>query len=214
MRWLGLVLGAAFALPVAAEELVIAAKEKGGAPEEMTVATRAFGRIAAFPLPPKFVAVTERESYGTYLMEFVPEGETVDDWSQMITLTAAEGVMPDLGNPLEMGFRIGEGFQAACPETFWGSDEGVQPVPGAEAAHLLAFSCGDGGNGQSETVLVLLAASGDDLYTLQWAERGPTSDAPLTPEPSLWQVRGVTVLGLRLCPVREGEEPPYPSCVE
>lgn len=200
MWWVGFLMAATLALPVAAEE--------------MTATTQAYGRIVSFPLPAGFAAATEREANGSYILEFLPEGETVDDWSQMITLSAARGVAQEVGTPLEMGLRIGDGFQAACPTTFWGSDEGVQPVDGAEAAHLLAFSCGDAGSGQSETALILVALSGEDVFTLQWAARGPAVDEPLRPEPGLWQVRGVPVLGLRLCPVKLGEAPPYPSCLD
>ena len=200
MRWIGLFLAAFSVLPASAEEI--------------TAATRAYERIVAFPMPTDFVAVHEAEQDGSYLLELVPSGETVQDWSQMITLSAAEGLAHQIGDPLDMASMIGGGFRDACPETFWGSDEGAQDVEGAEAAHLVAFSCGDSGGGQAEIALILVALSGADLFTLQWAERGPASAAQVLPEMAAWRSRGEALLRMRLCPVLAGEEPPYPSCVE
>lgn len=200
MRFLAVLVGLLGAVPAVADEI--------------TAATRAYGRIVAFPMPADFVAVYEAEEDGSYLLELVPSGEGVEDWSQMITLSAAEGLAPRIGDPLDMASMIGGGFRDACPETFWGSDEGAQEVDGADAAHLVAFSCGDSGGGQAETALILVALSGDDLFTLQWAARGPRSSTQVLPDMGDWRPRGEALLRLRLCPVIEGEEPPYPSCVE
>lgn len=200
MRWFGLVLAVICALPAAADE--------------MTAATRAYGRIVAFPLSAGFVAVHESERDGQYLLELLPSGETVEDWSQMITLSAAEGLAQRGADPFEMASMIGDGFRAACPDTFWGSDEGAQAVDGADGAHLVAFSCGDSGGGQAEIALILVATSGPDLFTLQWAERGPASDRQVLPDMGTWRARGEALLRLRLCPVVAGEDPPYPSCIE
>lgn len=200
MRFLAVLLGMLGAVPAVADEI--------------TATTRAYGRIVAFPMPADFVAVYEAEQDGSYLLELVPTGEGVEDWSQMITLSAAEGLAAQIGDPLQMASMIGGGFRDACPKTFWGSDEGAQQVDGADAAHLVAFSCGDSGAGQAEVALILVAVSGADLFTLQWATRGPGSTAQVLPDMGEWRARGEALLRLRLCPVVAGEEPPYPSCVE
>lgn len=183
------------------------------AAEEVRAATRAYGQIATFPLADGFVAVHEQEQRGRYLLEFVPEGEAAEDWTQMITLSAAEGLARQVKDPLDMASMIGAGFRDACPDTFWGSDEGVQEVAGADAAHLVAFSCGDYG-GRAETALILVAVAGADVLTLQWAERGPAAGGPVLPDPALWGPRGEALLALRLCPAVEGKEAPYPSCLD
>ena len=196
---MGLVLAAGLALPAMAQE--------------MTATTRAYGRVVAFPLAEGFVGAYENEADGSYLLEFVPQGESVEDWSQMITLSAAEGLARNLPAPLDVASTIGAGFREACPETFWGSDEGAQEVAGAEAAHLVMFSCGDAG-GYSESALILVAVAGADVFTLQWAARGEAAAGQTLPSMAEWRPRGEALLSLRLCPVVEGEEAPYPSCLE
>ena len=196
---LGVMLVAGLALPAAAPDV--------------TATTRAYGRVAAFPLAEGFVGAYEREQDGSYLLEFVPEGESVQDWSQMITLSAAKDLARDMPNPLDAGSAIGAGFRETCPDTFRGSDEGAQDVAGADAAHLVLFSCGDAG-GYAESALILVAVSGTDVFTLQWAVRGEASDGPIEPAIEEWAPRGAALLSLRLCPVVEGEAPPYPSCLE
>lgn len=137
----------------------------------------------------------------------MPEGESVEGWSEMITLSGAKGLAVQMPAPLDVAAAIGAGFRESCPESYRGSDEGVQQVAGGDAAHLVLFSCGAAG-AETESALILVVISGEDVFTLQWAERGAT----VPPDPDIWLPRFDTVLSLRLCPVVEGEEPPYPSC--
>lgn len=196
---IGVMLAAGMALPAMAQEI--------------TATTRAYGRVVAFPLAEGFIGAYENEKDGSYLLELVPDGETVEDWSQMITLSAAEGLARSLPDPVDVAMTIGAGFREACPDTFLGSDEGAQSVTGANAAHLVLFSCGDAG-GYAETALILVAVAGADVFTLQWAARTPAAAGPATPDLADWRPRAERLLAMRLCPVVEGEAPPYPSCVE
>lgn len=199
MRWIGACLAAGLAVPAAAEGI--------------TSVARVYDRVVVFPLAPGFAGAFEDEQAGRYLLEFVPEGESVEDWSQMITLSGNSGLATDMPDPLQTASAIAAGFRDACPDSYQGSDEGAQEVAGAEAAHLVMFSCGDLG-GYAERALILVAVSGADVFTLQWAERGPVEATTAQPDPALWLPRGEALLSLRLCPVVEGEEPPYPSCIE
>jgi len=175
----------------------------------MTAAMPVYSRILAFPVPTDFEPAFDNENDGSFIMEFVPSGETVEDWSQMITVTGAQGAAA-AGDPLDYGTTIGQGFQAACPDSFRAWDEGVIEVKGAESAQLFAFACGDVG-GYSERAVILVAFGAEDVYTLQWAARG---DAVAQPEADteVWQPRAQNLIGLRLCEVIEGEAAPYPSC--
>lgn len=184
-----------------------------GVAEEITSVTRVYDRVVAFPLAEGFVGAFEEEEAGRYLLEFVPVGESVEDWSQMITLSGNAGLATEMPDPLQTASAIGAGFRDACPDSYQGSDEGAQDVIGAEAAHLVMFSCGDLG-GYSERALILVAVSGADVFTLQWAQRGGVELAPTQPDQALWLPRVAALQALRLCPALEGEEPPYPSCIE
>ncbi len=175
--------------------------------QEVTATARVYDRIAAFALPEGFVGAYENEEGGSYLLEFVPEGESVEGWREMITLSGAKGLAVQMPAPLDVAAAIGAGFRESCPESYRGSDEGAQQLAGGDAAHLVLFSCGAAG-AETENALILVVISGEDVFTLQWAERG----AAVPPDPDIWLPRFDTVLSLRLCPVVEGEEPPYPSC--
>ena len=175
--------------------------------QEVTATAQVHDRITAFALPEGFLGAYENEADGSYLLEFVPEGQSVEDWTQMITLSGAEGLALQMPAPLDVAAAIGAGFRDSCPESYRGSDEGAQQVTGADAAHLVMFSCGAAG-AETEGALILVALSGADVFTLQWAERG----AAMPPDPDVWLPRFETLLSLRLCPVVASEEPPYPSC--
>lgn len=175
--------------------------------QEVTATTQVYDRITAFALPEGFQGAYENERDGSYLLEFVPEGQSVEDWTQMITLSGAKGLALQMPAPLDVAAAIGEGFRDSCPESYRGSDEGAQQVAGADAAHLVMFSCGTVG-AETESALILVASSGADVFTLQWAERG----AAMPPDPEVWLPRFDTLLSLRLCPLIAGEEAPYPSC--
>lgn len=182
------------------------------AAQDTTATAQVYSRITAFAVPLGFVGVYEHEENGSYLLELVPEGQTVEDWSEMITLSGAEGIAAQMPVPLDMAYAIGAGYQESCPDTYSGSDEGKQNIPGAEAAHLVMFSCGDGG-GYSESAMILVAVSGEDIFTLQWAERAAMVPGQMQHNPEVWLPRMASLLSLRLCPVVAGEEPPYPSCL-
>jgi hypothetical protein len=173
----------------------------------VTATAQVYDRITAFALPEGFLGAYENEADGRYLLEFVLEGQSVEDWTQMITLSGAQGLALQMPAPLDVAAAIGAGFRDSCPESYRGSDEGAQQVAGADAAHLVMFSCGAVG-AETESALILVAASGADVFTLQWAERG----AAMPPDPDVWLPRFDTLLSLRLCPPVAGEEPPYPSC--
>lgn len=175
--------------------------------QAVTATALVYDRVTAFPLPEGFMGAYENEDGGNYLLEFVPEGQSVEAWSQMITLSGAKGLALQMPAPLDVAAAIGAGFRETCPDSYRGSDEGEQQVAGADAAHLVMFSCGTGGAG-TETALILVALSGEDVFTLQWAER----ETAIPPDPEVWLPRFETLLSLRLCPVVPGEEPPYPSC--
>ncbi|MDC6131314.1 hypothetical protein PPH41_26110, partial [Burkholderia gladioli] len=51
-----------------------------------------------------------------------------------------------------------------------------------------------------------------DLYTLQWAQRGPLSTKPLDIDAAMWLQRVRNLMPLKVCPIVPGEKAPYPSC--
>ena len=66
-----------------------------------------------FDLPPGFEEGFEDDDESFFIQEWVPTGETVNDWSQMLTLTVQD--MPNL-DPVEFFNHMADGWGEACPE--------------------------------------------------------------------------------------------------
>ncbi len=181
---------------------------------DVTIVAPVFDRIAAYMLPDGFASAYEAAEDAFYIHEAVPAGETVDAWSQMITLTAqpAPGVTAQAAAE-----SIGAGYGAACavPLTAIGIPPEGATVPGAEGPVFLGYlGCGNvAATGMSEEMALVVAVAAGTIYTLQWAERGP-AQGPIEPASDLWTPRLATLMGgLRLCVPVAGEAAPYPSCI-
>ena len=53
-----------------------------------------------------------------------------------------------------------------------------------------------------------------DLYTVQWAARGPASPKPIDLDIPTWKSRADTLALTRICDKVAGEAAPYPSCTQ
>lgn len=183
----------------------------------MTTMTPVFGQIVSYQLPAGFQPIYEDASADGYIQEAVPAGETVNDWSQMITMT---GVKDSAGQAqtLEGAARVLAGhFQQACAETFTGTSFGATEVNGL-AGLVVFLGCGtvappaEGKEARSETAVIVYVKSAFGYVTVQWAERGPPVAARPEYDIDTWKPRLAQLLPIRLCDAVAGEEPPYPSC--
>ncbi len=176
-----------------------------------------FHQLVVFSLPPPFKAAFEKSSNGFYIREHVPDGQTVDDWTRMITLTGAQGLAYNReATPQAYLQALARGFQRHCPDTYVQLDLGPQPDVGS-ASFVTVASCGrvtSGGKAHSETAAMMAFKGSDDYYMLQWAERGPDSAHPLALDSRYWISRLRQLGPVRLCPIVPGEGPPYPSCAD
>ncbi len=143
-----------------------------------------FSELVMISQPADFIVRFENTKGGSYIREAVLKGETVEDWSQMITVTGLEGATKT-GQLTPQTFfeNIASGFQRACPQTF----TSVTLKPVAVDGHLTyaaVASCGRvlAGKPRSETAAMLVIQGKKDFYTLQWAERGkpPAIRSPST----------------------------------
>jgi hypothetical protein len=197
--------GALLASPVAAQ---------APAPAAFTVISPIFGQLVAFSMPSSFVTAYENTNGPNYIREAVLKGETVKDWTQMITVTGAKGTAanPKISPESFAGSMVG-GFKSACPETF--TAKGFGPAKfGDQDAYVAVASCGrveSSADKHSETALMVTVKGNSDYYTLQWAERAPTAGKNAIDE-TKWQARLRQLQPIRICPIQPGERAPYPSC--
>ncbi|MCA1971061.1 MAG: hypothetical protein LDL42_18175 [Rhizobium sp.] len=185
--------------------------------DSMTMTTPVFGQIVSYQLPAGFQPSYEEAGAEGYIQEAVPAGETVNDWSQMITMTGikdAEGH----SDMLEGAAQVLAGhFQQACAETFTGTSFGATEINGL-AGLMVFLGCGtvapseEGREARSETAVIVYVKSAFGYVTVQWAERGPPVAARPEYDIDTWKPRLAQLLPIRLCDAVAGEEPPYLSC--
>ena len=184
------------------------------APSAFTVISPIFGQLVTFSIPASFAAVSENTNGPSYIREAVLKGETARSWTQMITVTGAKGLAdnPKVSPETLAGSIVG-GFKSACPDSF--TAHGFGPAKfGDQDAYVAVASCGrveSSADKHSETALIIAVKGRDDYYTLQWAERTPTSaKAPI--DEAKWLARLRLLQPIRICPIVPGERAPYPSC--
>lgn len=182
----------------------------------MTMTTPVFGQIVSYHLPPGFQPSFEDTNGAAYLQEAVPAGESVEDWSQMITMTGfkdAEG-QTTLDEAAQM---LAGHYQQACRETFTGTSFGPTEINGLSGL-VVFLGCGTvapaeaGEEAHSETAVIVFVKSPFGYITVQWAERLAPQHTPPVYDIETWKPRLAQLLPIRLCDVVEGEQPPYPSC--
>ena len=192
-----------------------AASAEGPSPTAFQVISPIFGQLVTFSMPSSFVVIGENTNGPSYIREAVLKGETASRWTQMITVTGAKGLAanPKL-SPEAFAASIAGGFKSACPDTFVA--KGVGPAKfGDQEGYAAVASCGSvvsAPDKHSETALVVAVKGSTDYYTLQWAERTPSSGKPVIDE-AKWLERLRQLQPIRLCPIVPGEAAPYPSCV-
>jgi len=195
--------------------LASSAAAQGPAPAAFTVISPIFGQLVTFSLPAGFVTVFENTKGPSYLREAVPKGETVERWTQMITVTGAKGAAgnPNISPESAAASLVG-GFKSACPETF--AAKGFGPAKfGDQDAYAAVAGCGQvasSADKHSEIALIVAVKGSTDYYTLQWAERGPAAGRATIDE-AKWLARLRQLQPIRFCPIVPGEKAPYPSCV-
>jgi hypothetical protein len=193
------------------------AAPKTALPPSYTVISPIFGQLVRFSLPSTFAAVSFEKTNGpSYIRESVLKGETVEAWTQMITVTGAKGIAanPQV-TPQSFAVSMAGGFKKACPDTFavkplgavkFGDQDGFVAVVGCGRIESTADKHG-------ETALIIAVKGSADYYTVQWAERAPSSPEKPAIDETKWQERLNKLQPIRFCPIVPGETMPYPSCV-
>jgi len=185
------------------------------APEIAQVISPVFSQLVGYSVPTSFVPAAENSTAEQYIQELVLKGQTVENWTQMITMTGIKGLAANPNaSPEALALNIAGGFKQACPGSFMGTSFGEIKLSGHDAFAVVA-SCGIAdakGPGYSESALVIAIKGQADYYTLQWAERGKASKMPIAFDEDKWVGRFKTLSPIKLCAKVSGEKPPFPSC--
>lgn len=183
------------------------------------VVTPIFGQLLAHGLPEGFAPPEEQPAAeGRYLRKSPRIGETTENWTQLVSVSAIEGLGAKTEPTIpEIQKLLVEGIRKKCPESF-SFAEGFDAGPGlADTPHsAFVVGCGLTGGGRgnfSEMALIVLIAGASDHYEVEWAEQARPSIRPPAIDRPYWQARLNRLQPLKLCPIVEGEEAPYPSCL-
>ncbi|WP_047238956.1 hypothetical protein [Chromobacterium subtsugae] len=179
--------------------------------------TPIYSQLLLVPMPRGFDQAYEEAKPVAYIQESVLSGETVERWSQMITLTGRKDLAlnPNVTLP-KLAMAIAGGFKKDCPDSFSAQALRQGKLDGYDAFTML-MQCGTSpatGGRTSESALIAVIKGARDYYTVQWAERSSPSSAPLPIDSDKWTARyQLLVEPIRLCNRTPGEAPPYPSCI-
>jgi hypothetical protein len=125
--------------------------------------------------PPGFKVGYEANHDNRLITEYVPGGETVDDWTQMLTVQIFRG--SPLGSAAFLQ-DVGKRYMDACPGTiakgiFTGDTNGY-------VVSMLLLKCPNNpGTGKPETTAFRIIKGNDALYSVQRAWRSVPSDQDL-----------------------------------
>ncbi len=124
--------------------------------------------------PQGFRVANDQKANGVHLSEMIPKGESIDDWSQMVTVQIFFGA-PAMTTP-EFEANMETGWKATCP----GASKG-HVADGLENNYRFSLwiqSCPrNPATGKPETTFFKAIAGNDSFYLVQKAFRSkPTMD--------------------------------------
>jgi hypothetical protein len=185
--------------------------------EDTTFIAPVYAQLVSFTLPDGFAVGFEDPAPGFYIIEAPPIGQTVENWTQLISMTGAkDGVRGDIvENATLYASNIAAAYQQHCPDSYSTQTLDTPAIPGVLDAIAVYFACGPNADAaQAEGVVMLVLSGRKDIYTLQWAERFDAPAGPVPYDSARWASR-LAALGedARLCNPVTGEGAPYPSCV-
>ncbi len=183
--------------------------------KSVTLIMPVFSQLVRTSYPDGFVPGFEKAQPPHYVLELVPSGENVNNWTQMFTVSGVKGLasQPQVTPKLFLD-RVADGFKRACPSSFSSQVVSEDKISGFDA-FAAVISCGvspSTGGKTSETALIVAIKGQADLYTIQWAQRASPSPAPILIDPKKWTALYKKMGPITLCPIITGEKAPYPSC--
>ncbi len=188
----------------------------GAGPATFGVITPVFGQLVYFTLPATFVHGFENVTAKQYIHEFVPRGESVEKWTQLIKLVGLKDLVGEVDlTPKKLMERFAGQYKAACTGQM--AAQGLGPTTlGSHEAFVAVVACGNtsfGGFPHREAAMIMAIGGTGDYYTLNWSERGEATDDMPDLDIPKWLARYKLWKPIRLCPIVPGEQAPYPSCI-
>ncbi len=143
---------------------------------DATIVQPIFGRVISFAVPRGFVIAWRQQVVGGYLVEYVPDGETIENWSRMITVTARVGAGAARVEDDQLANVL---FNKPSCEGWRYTDLGAVPNQGAARRRNLIIGCDAIGGkeyskavaGAGERAAIAFVRDDEAVWTIQYAER-------------------------------------------
>lgn len=186
--------------------------------EKTTAVTPIFGELFAMSLLPQFREQGTQTRSDTFIRSMILNTDENASWTQRVLLMGIKLTSKEEPQfARERVVAVAESFKQACPSSFFARGLSSGKINSGHEVYAMLASCGTHTMTQtktatSETTLVLVIRGDRNYYVLQWSERGAPSVTALVPDLEMWKQR-ITKLGpFVICPEKEGEGAPYPSC--
>jgi hypothetical protein len=189
--------------------------EKAQSTGKVSLVIPIYSQIVSLKYPAGFSQVFEKVNGNFYIQEHVLTGETVENWTQMLTITGIKDLSKnEKATPQVIASSIANGFQKSCPNTYITTGLAITKFDGFDGFYAYV-SCGSLSTktpAYSESMVMIVVKGESDIYTIQWAEKAAASLAPIKFDPNKWDQRLRGLSPIRLCTKAPGETSPYPSC--
>lgn len=137
-----------------------------------------FERTLAFDMPAGLVLANEKRNGTNVLIEYVPRGETVANWTRMVTIQAYRGLGKSPATSAQIARQAF--YPAACIKGPIYSDQGEKPFAPKLKRSIILNGCASlpagaypkalAGAGEQDFIMMFRDA--ETIYTLNYAVRG------------------------------------------
>lgn len=137
-----------------------------------------FGRIMAFDMIRNFVPAYQAQGADSFIFEFLPDGQNFDNWTQMVTITAARGLGADRRSDAEIaaaalssprGCAAGHFYRPLGQRALGGGLSQLMVSKGCASTAANAYPGASPGIGEQSIILVF--RDRQNVYSLQYATR-------------------------------------------
>lgn len=156
----------------------IAALGMAGPARAEPVRIPVLGSILSFNLPAGMIVANNRDNGTNVLIEYVPRGETLGNWTRLVTIQAYRGLG---ASPLSTADIARQAFYpAACRTGPIYRDAGERKQAGGVRRSVIANGCASlpagaypsALKGAGEQDFILIFRDAESIYTLNYAVRG------------------------------------------
>ncbi|MGC2457384.1 MAG: hypothetical protein WA435_05275 [Gallionellaceae bacterium] len=171
-------------------------------------------QVLMFASPKEFKTTFHDMDDKKFTQEFLMEGESVDKYTQMISVIAYKDLaLSPLASPAQFATGVANLFRRNCPDAYSGASLGARKIDGFDA-YAAIMSCGlvKPEDPYSEASLFIVIRGDKDFYTLQWTERGMAIHSPIRFDQAKWKARMDSLAPIKLCSDKSGEFPLYANC--